>query len=105
MNYLCIFVQRESFNKQYRSLQIKDFLPYKDQLLNFNPIMFNNSLMRDDGRLSNTDYAYGINVSIILDANHHVPNLIGKQSHKLLMHTGPQFMLASLRQILDHWQS
>lgn len=76
---------------------MKDSLPHKDQLLNLNPFMDNNNTMRVGGRLTNSNYAYDTKHPILLHASHHITNLIVKYYHKLLMHAGPQLMLATLR--------
>lgn len=97
-NTLCIVVQMELLGKQYHLLKNKNALPYKDQLLNLNPFIDKNNVMRVGGRLSNSNYSYDTKHPIILHSKHHITYLLTQHYHKMSMHAGSQLMLAMLRQ-------
>ncbi|KAL0881752.1 hypothetical protein ABMA27_001541 [Loxostege sticticalis] len=97
-NSLCRLAQIESFSEEYTLLKQGKGLPSKNRLLNLNPF-FNtdDSLLRVGGRLSNSFYDYDTKHPILLHSSHHLTKLIYRHYHMLLLHAGPQLLLATSR--------
>lgn len=94
---LCRIIQLDAFTKEYKILQHNKNLPSKSKLLNLNPFMSNNNLIRVGGRLSNSNYDYDTKHPILLHSSHNITKLLVQHYHKLLMHAGPQLLLSTLR--------
>ncbi|KAG7305534.1 hypothetical protein JYU34_009613, partial [Plutella xylostella] len=97
MQVLCKIVQSDMFCKQKSILSNKKPLPSKDKLLSLNPFVDDAGIIRVGGRLSNTNYAYDTKHPILLHASHHITKLLAQHYHKILLHPGPQLLLATLR--------
>ncbi|XP_073964467.1 uncharacterized protein [Choristoneura fumiferana] len=97
VNSLCLIVQKEMFKNEYNVLKNNNQLPLKNKLINVNPFLHTDNLIRVGGRLSNSNYDYDTKHPIILHASHHVTKLLFEYYHKLLLHAGPQLLLATIR--------
>ncbi|XP_063388444.1 uncharacterized protein LOC134674335 isoform X2 [Cydia fagiglandana] len=98
LNALCRFAQRETFLKEYDILKRNNKLPVKHQFNDLNPF-FNaeDALIRVGGRLSNSFYDFDTKHPILLHSSHHVAMLLFRYYHILLLHGGPQLLLANSR--------
>lgn len=97
VNSLCLIVQKEMFKNEYSILKNNKQLPLKYKLINMNPFLHTDNLIRVGGRLSNSYYDYDTKHPIILHASHHVTKLLFEYYHKVLLHAGPQLLLATIR--------
>lgn len=98
LNSLCRFAQRENFLHEYLTLKQNKSLSTKNQLINLNPF-FNSTddLLRVGGRLKNSFYDFDTKHPILLHSSHHVTSLLYNYYHIMLMHAGPQLLLATSR--------
>lgn len=98
LNSLCRFVQLEEFEKEYLTLQNNRNLPAKCRLLNLNAFYNSNDrLLRVGGRLSNSFYDFDTKHPILLPSAHHLTLLLLRHYHFILLHAGPQLLLATIR--------
>ncbi|KAL0881931.1 hypothetical protein ABMA27_001690 [Loxostege sticticalis] len=98
LNSLCRFVQLEEFEKEYLTLQNNRNLPAKCRLLNLNAFYNSNDrLLRVGGRLSNSFYDFDTKHPILLPSAHHLTLLLFRHYHFILLHAGPQLLLATIR--------
>lgn len=94
---LCRIAQLELFPQEYKTLQRGKQLSSKHSLLHLAPFFHTDNLIRVGGRLANTHYEFNTKHPILLHASHHLTMLLFKHYHKLLMHSGPQLLLANIR--------
>lgn len=94
---LCRKVQIDSFPKEHNSLECKGHLPHKSQLLNLNPFLSKDNIIRVGGRLCNSNYDYDTKHPMLLHSSHYITLLLFRHYHKLLMHAGPQLLLSVMR--------
>lgn len=98
LNALCRFAQRETFLKEYTILKSNNTLPIKNQLNKLHPFLNTvDDLVRVGGRLSNSFYDFDTKHPILLHSSHHVATLLYRHYHIILMHAGPQLLLATSR--------
>ncbi|XP_022829237.1 uncharacterized protein LOC111358355 [Spodoptera litura] len=97
LKVLCKQIQRDSYCKQYLQLMHKRQLSPKDKLLKLNPFIDHEGIIRVGGRLLNSHYDYNTKHPILLDASHHITKILVAHYHKILLHAGPQLLLATLR--------
>ncbi|XP_061710281.1 uncharacterized protein LOC133520037 [Cydia pomonella] len=97
LQMLCKQVQTDKFSEQLSRLLNKRPLSHKDTLLKFNPFVDTFGIMRVGGRLASSYYDYNTKHPILLHASHHITKILVHHYHRMLMHTGPQLMLATLR--------
>lgn len=97
LQMLCKQVQTDKFSEQLSRLLNKRPLSHKDILLKFNPFVDTFGIMRVGGRLASSYYDYNTKHPILLHASHHITKILVHHYHRMLMHTGPQLMLATLR--------
>lgn len=101
LHVLIRMVQKKHFTNEYKILQNSKTLHSNSKLLNLNPFMDKNGLIRVGGRIQNSDYNFDKKHPILLPQHEHLTTLIGKREHLRLLHAGPQALLASLRQ--QYW--
>lgn len=94
---LCRIVQLDLFSEEYNILRENKELPIKTRILNLNPFMSNENVIRVGGRLSNSNYDYDTKHPILLHASHHVSKLLLIHYHRIFLHSGPQLILSLLR--------
>ncbi|XP_072403251.1 uncharacterized protein [Diabrotica undecimpunctata] len=90
--------QRESYTVEINNLLNRQEINTKSKILNLNPFIDQEGLLRVGGRLTNSDYSYDKKHPIIVSAHNPLTKLIFKSEHLKLMHAGPQLLLSSLRQ-------
>ncbi|XP_026482654.1 uncharacterized protein LOC113390608 [Ctenocephalides felis] len=66
-------------------------------LLQLNPFLDENNILRVGGRLENANIPYNQKHPIILPSKNHITNLILLQEHQRLLHAGVQTVLANIR--------
>ena len=98
LKMLLKFSQAESFPKELSCIKNNIDLNHKSKLLPLNPFMDTEGLIRVGGRLSQSESQYDKKHPILLDAKHHLTKLIIEYEHLRLFHSGPQLLLASVRE-------
>ncbi|KAJ8915309.1 hypothetical protein NQ315_014817 [Exocentrus adspersus] len=98
LNTLIRISQAESFSSVVHCLRNNQSLPTKCNLLNLNPFLDHEGILRVGGRLQNSTFPYAKRHPIILPPHHILTRLICQQEHITLMHAGPQLMLSSIRE-------
>ena len=89
-----MIAQKESFPKEVNALKKDQPLPKANKLLPFRPIWDkDHSVVRIDGRISNSRLSYSQSHPVILDGKHPITKLIIRSEHIRLMHAGPTFAL------------
>ncbi|XP_062534373.1 uncharacterized protein LOC134203539 [Armigeres subalbatus] len=79
-------------------------LSSNDQTIKSSPLKFlkprldDNGILRVGGRLSNAEIPENIKHPVILSAKHPLSLLLAEHYHKVLLHAGPQLMMATMRQ-------
>lgn len=94
---LCRIIQEEKFPSELSTLLDKKEIHHKSSLISLNPFLSSENLIRVGGRLSNSNYSYDTKHPILLHSSHHITKLIFQHYHRILMHAGPQLLLATLR--------
>lgn len=89
--------QEASFPQELSNLKHGKHVSPKSKLLNLNPFLDNEGIIRVGGRLGNSHFNYNKKHPIVLDGHSHIMKLIFKEEHKRLLHPGPQLLLAAVR--------
>ena len=90
-------VQSESFDREIKCLSNHKSIPKESKLLQLNPFLDCNGLLRVGGRLQNANISYDQKHPAILPSKHVVTNLIVMHYHLRNLHAGPQNLLHILR--------
>lgn len=98
LTVLLKIAQNESFSKEINCLLKGTPLKAKNPLCSLNPFLDNVGLLRVGGRIDTSSYPYDKKHPILLVANHYLTKLIFESEHVNLLHSGPQHLLASIRQ-------
>ncbi|XP_058840761.1 uncharacterized protein LOC131696228 [Topomyia yanbarensis] len=96
-------VQRKCFPDEIESLEAKDKhvvsnISSKSPLKNLNLILDSFGLLRLKGRLERLSAPIDTRFPMLLPAKHHLTNLIARSIHLQTLHSGPQLLLAPIRQ-------
>ncbi|XP_055714253.1 uncharacterized protein LOC129808500 [Phlebotomus papatasi] len=91
-------IQAESYPEELKSLYSGNSVSRQSRILNLNPFIDNNGIMRVGGRISHASVSYEQKFPIILPQSHRVTEMIVREIHQDLLHGGAQLMLAHLRQ-------
>ncbi|KMQ86875.1 hypothetical protein RF55_14025 [Lasius niger] len=94
---LCKQAQGSHFGQEIQALINKQRIPSRSRLLNLNPFLDENDLLRVGGRLSKSSLPYSAKHQILLPTNHALTQLIIRHFHERNLHTGPQATLAAIR--------
>lgn len=94
-------VQGESFSTEVEALKSEHNLPKNSKLLNLNPFLDNDHLLRVGGRLKHANIDKDNKHPVILPKGHHIAKLIMELEHENVLHGGADQMLASIR--LKYW--
>lgn len=70
----------------------------KSHILNLNPFLDAQGILRVGGRLSNSQYPYEKKHPKVLSSNHHYTKLLFSFEHIRLCHAGPQLLLSSIKE-------
>lgn len=89
--------QDESFSKEINLITNQKALKSKSLLCSLTPFIDSQGLLRVGGRIAASNYCFDKKHPILLHANQHLTKLLFEHEHKLLMHAGPQHLLASVR--------
>ncbi|KAL0820903.1 hypothetical protein ABMA28_005563 [Loxostege sticticalis] len=73
----------------------------KSKLLNLNPFIDHNNILRVGGRLSQASISFEMKHPTIIPSDSRLAELLIDQAHKLTFHGGPRLTLAMLRQ--EYW--
>ncbi|KAJ8930814.1 hypothetical protein NQ314_016346 [Rhamnusium bicolor] len=92
--------QKESFNDEIQLLQSSQGLKPKHKLLNLAPFVDSDGLLRVGGCLKHSQLPFSAKHPLLLSGKHILSKLIFEDAHKALLHTGPQLLLATVRQNL-----
>lgn len=90
-------VQQETFQDEYNCITNNKSLPRNSKLLQLNPFIDTNDLMRVGGRLENAMMSYSRKHPIIMPQNHHVTTLIINKLHQDTLHGGTAAVLNASR--------
>ncbi|XP_033229124.1 uncharacterized protein LOC117180739 [Belonocnema kinseyi] len=89
--------QANTFAKEIDSLAHKGAVDSKSKILNLNPFL-DQGILKVGGRLTHSDLAYNQKHPILLPRKHHVTDLIIRDTHFMLKHSGVQATLYSVRE-------
>lgn len=90
-------VQLEVFRDEIDALEKGLEIPRKSKLVALRP-MLKDGLLRVGGRLQNAELSEMQRHPVVIPAKHKVTRLIFQEHHRLMLHCGPQSLLASVRQ-------
>lgn len=97
LNTLIKISQSDSFYHEYKLLKKGLPLKSKSSLVSFNPFIDTDDLIRVGGRLHNSLYTHDKKHPFLLSGKHYLSKLITSREHLVMLHAGPQLLLASLR--------
>lgn len=89
--------QHRNFHEEIAALHQKRHLPKGSIILNLNPILDNNGILRVGGRLRYSDLPYQEKHPIIVPRKGHLVNLLIDRAHLQTLHGGTQLMMAILQ--------
>ncbi|CAG9137710.1 unnamed protein product [Plutella xylostella] len=93
--------QSQSFPTEINSLMKKRPLSSRNRIINLNPFLDENGILRVGGRLNLSTYENDKKHPILICAKHHFCKLIFEHKHNQeLMHAGPQALLYAVRENL-----
>ncbi|GFT55029.1 integrase_H2C2 domain-containing protein [Trichonephila clavipes] len=90
-------VQRDAFAEEVNCLRASKLLLKTSVILEFNPFLDSNELIRFGGRLQKSKFSYLQKPPIILPAKHYFVNLIVQDSHEKVFHGGVSETLLEIR--------
>ncbi|XP_066137644.1 uncharacterized protein [Euwallacea fornicatus] len=90
--------QRSSFPVEFDCLSKGVALHLKGKLLSLNLFLDGESIMKVGASLRNSPYQFDKNHPMLLSPKHRLVRMLCEHEHKRLIHTGPQLLLASLRE-------
>ncbi|XP_052754692.1 uncharacterized protein LOC128201521 [Galleria mellonella] len=93
--------QQECFATEINILKINKNLPSKSRLLSLSPFLDDNGFLRVGGHLQNSSEIYTKKHQILLDCSHNFTKLLFAYMHKKHLHSGPQLLLANIRN--EYW--
>lgn len=89
--------QKDSFGPELRMLLKNKSVKHNSTILNLNPFIDENGVLRVGGRLQQSELPFESKHPIILHSKHHVTTLIIRAIHDETAHGGPQLMITLLR--------
>lgn len=95
------FAQQQAMFHDIQSLLTNKRVNSKSKLLNLNPFIDSQGIIRVGGRLQKSNFSYEKKHPIILPSKHTLSDLIVKHEHIRLLHAGPQALLSSIRE--NYW--
>ena len=94
----CRWAQQEVYREEYAQLKENRTLPNNSHILKLDPYYdSNDQLIKVGGRLQFAKIAEEVKHSIVLPHGHQVVEKLILDTHKKLLHAGPETVLASLR--------
>lgn len=97
-NVLLSLAQHQTFPREIEALSSNKTLDKNSKLLNLNPFLDQNKLIRVGGRLSHSTFCNNKAHPIVLSNHHPISKLLACDEHLKLLHCGPQQLLYSLRE-------
>ena len=91
-------VQKSSFYKEIENLTKGNTLSKKSKILNLDPFLCENGLLRVGGRLQNSELSFDKQHPILLPRSNFLTDLIIKYYHLHCLHAGVQTTLYAMRQ-------
>ncbi|XP_076384377.1 uncharacterized protein LOC143262794 [Megalopta genalis] len=91
--------QLEAFPIEINCLERKTAMPKGSRILNLNPFLDQDKLLRVGGRLRHAPLSYCQKHPLLLPHRHHITNLIIESEHLRHWHAGTQATLNAVRQI------
>ncbi|XP_076383739.1 uncharacterized protein LOC143260985 [Megalopta genalis] len=91
--------QLEAFPIEINCLERKTAMPKGSRILNLNPFLDQDKLLRVGGRLRRAPLSYCQKQPLLLPHRHHITNLIIESEHLRHWHAGTQATLNAVRQI------
>nr|CAH7763012.1 unnamed protein product [Callosobruchus chinensis] len=88
--------QMESFKAEIQQIKSKKLSP-KHKLFSLNPFIDNSGYLRVGGRLANANFDFEKRLPLILSKDHSISKLSVRHYYIKLFHTGPEHILANLR--------
>ncbi|GJQ75045.1 hypothetical protein Trydic_g20127 [Trypoxylus dichotomus] len=93
--------QPQEFSQEIDYLRFGNPLPSKSKLLQINPYLDKDSLIRVGGRISKASVAYDRKFPIVISQRHTLTKLITKHGHHRHLRARAQAALAAVR--LNYW--
>lgn len=95
-------VQQDAFSKEFNDLKRGRHVDTKSKLLNLNPFIDNEKIIRVGGRIKHSNFDFEKKFPAVLPDKHIFSKLLVRYEHVRLLHAGPQLLLASLRDRFWH---
>ncbi|XP_062712876.1 uncharacterized protein LOC134289997 [Aedes albopictus] len=95
---LCRVAQRDSFPEEISNFLSRKNAPKSSPLKWLKPKMSKEGVIRVSGRLGSAAVSEDVKFPIVLSSKHPMSTLLAKFYHQMLLHAGPQLMLATIRQ-------
>lgn len=98
-SFLCLvkISQHDTFKNEIIFLNKREIIAKGSKLSKLNPFLDKDGILRVGGRLVNSNFKFEKKHPIILSSNHRLTKLLFKREHVMLLHAGPQLLLASIR--------
>lgn len=94
--------QSESFPDEVSLVIAGKEIPKRSRLYSLTTFMSDeNQLLRIRGRLQNSEYSHDKKIPIILSSKHAFTKMLFRHEHERLLHTGPQHLMATVRE--SYW--
>ncbi|XP_067214210.1 uncharacterized protein [Linepithema humile] len=90
--------QRESFQEEILTLSKGKPLCARSKLYSLKPFLHEDNTLRVGGRLAHSEFDFDKRHPMILSSKHCLTKLIFENEHRLLLHVGPQSLLAQVRE-------
>ncbi|GBO16070.1 hypothetical protein AVEN_166281-1 [Araneus ventricosus] len=97
-HYLIKQCQFEVFSAEDTAMMSGDNISNKSKILNLSPFLDNTGVMREGGRLENSQLPYSGKHPIILPSKGKLTEMIVRYYHEKYFHLGPQHLLFQIRQ-------
>jgi hypothetical protein len=97
-NMIIKLVQKQEFESELKELTKNQPVKRSSKLLNLNPFLDNNGIIRVGGRLINAHINYDQKFPIVLPSKHHITKLIILDQHEKELHAGPSATITAIRE-------
>ena len=101
-NKLIYTVHREAFSEEIKALSSNKSISQSSKLAKLSLFLDDAGLLRVHGRLEYSDLSYDVKHTLIIPKCHW-SELFVQFQHKFLKHAGVNFIISSLRTLVDHW--
>lgn len=96
-NCLIKIIQALSFQSEKTALENNQDISKKSQILSLNPFLDSSGILRVGGRIQNSFYTFDKKHPILLPSKHVFCELLIRNEHQRLLHSGTQAVLFNLR--------